>query len=64
MSLDGGDLLTVAQLAQYLGVSAEQIYRWWLNGQGPEPVPGNGMPRWERRTVEFWVSGGGLERSA
>lgn len=63
MSQDG-ELLTVAQLARYLGVSAEQVYRWWLSGSGPPPVSGNGMPRWDRRTVEVWVADGGRAQSA
>lgn len=61
MAPDEGEL-TVAQLAQYLQVSAEQIFRWWLTGEGPPPRPGDGVPRWRRCDVDAWRAEGGLRR--
>ncbi len=59
----GEDELTVAQLAEYLRVPAERIFRWWVTGEGPRPRPGDGVPRWSRTDVDAWLADGGLRRA-
>lgn len=57
------DELTVAQLAALLGVSAVQLWQWWLADEGPSPRPGRGVPRWDRSEVDAWLADGGLRRA-
>jgi excisionase family DNA binding protein len=52
-SADG--LLTVAELAAYLGVPQQTIYRWNHTGDGPPPLKVGRHRRYRRRDVERWL---------
>ena len=48
-------LLTVEQLADYLGVPRQTIYRWNHTGDGPPPLKVGRHRRYRRRDVERWL---------
>lgn len=48
-------LLTVDDLAQYLSVPRQTIYRWNHTGDGPPPLKVGRHRRYRRRDVERWL---------
>jgi len=49
---------TVIELAMYLGVSRATVWRLHSAGKLPRPIKLNRAVRWDRWTIEEWVSDG------
>jgi excisionase family DNA binding protein len=49
------DILTVEQLADYLGVPAATVYRWNYVGTGPRRLTVGRHVRYRRADVELWL---------
>ena len=51
------ELLTTADLAALLKISASQLRRRVTAGQVPKPFyPAPGSPRWRRAAIEAWLA--------
>jgi excisionase family DNA binding protein len=48
---------TIEEVAQYLGVHRQTIWRKRKAGLMPEPVPGLNVPRWPPEVIKQWASG-------
>jgi excisionase family DNA binding protein len=51
-------MLDVANVADMLGVSTRHVYRLADSGRMPRPIKLGGANRWDRLTLEQWVSDG------
>lgn len=49
------ELLSIVQLAEYLGVHRWTLYRWKKDGIGPTPIKVGGAFRYRRSEVEAWL---------
>lgn len=49
-------LLTVAEVAEYLGVAVELIYRWNTAGTGPARIRVGRTVRYRPSDVEAWLT--------
>jgi excisionase family DNA binding protein len=50
-------LLTVAELARYLGVPVGTLYQWRYRSEGPPGFRVGRHVRYRRRDVEKWIRG-------
>ena len=50
------DLLTVAELADHLGVKPSTVYHWRVRGYGPTAVKISGRVRYRLADVDAWVA--------
>jgi excisionase family DNA binding protein len=48
-------LLTMAQIAEYLNVSKRTVQRLRHDGELPQPISVRGSLRWDRETIEAWA---------
>lgn len=48
------DILTVAQVAEYLGLSVRTVQDYRLDGRLPEPLMVGRTPTWTRSQVDEW----------
>jgi excisionase family DNA binding protein len=55
-TMSNQNLLTVADLADYLRVSVNTIYQWNYKGTGPKPIPVGKYVRYRRTDVERWLA--------
>jgi excisionase family DNA binding protein len=49
------DLMSVQDLAEYLGVARQTIYQWRYQGFGPDSVRVGGAVRYRRAEVDAWL---------
>lgn len=56
MPLDRGvsDILTVAQVAEYLGLSVRTVETYRADGRMPEPTMVGRTPTWTRAQIDQW----------
>ena len=48
------DLLTVAQVAEYLGLSIRTVETYRADGRMPEPTMVGRTPTWTREQIDQW----------
>ena len=48
------DLLTVAQVAEYLGLSVRTVETYRADGRLPEPTMVGRTPTWTREQIDQW----------
>ena len=53
------ELLTIAELADYLGRHRSTIWRWAREKKIPEPMKIIGTRYWSRSTIDKWLLVGG-----
>lgn len=53
---DGGDLLTIEQLSEYLKVPTATIYAWRHEGVGPRALKAGRALRYRRADVDGWLA--------
>lgn len=53
--MDANDLLTRAELAQYLKVSVRQIDKLRKDKAFPKPVMLGGSPRWRKHLIDTYL---------
>lgn len=54
------ELLSIEQLAEYLGVQVSTITNWRARGKGPKALPtppGTALVRYRASEVEAWLEG-------
>lgn len=51
-------LLDVGAVAAMLGVSGRHVYRLADSGRMPRPIRLGGAVRWDRDTIERWITDG------
>lgn len=49
-------LLTIEELAQYLGVAVPTIYYWRAQRKGPVAFKFGGMVRYRKSAVDAWLA--------
>lgn len=49
-------LLTIREVADYLGVSVQTIYNWRYRGEGPPGLKVMGQVRYRPEDLEGWLS--------
>lgn len=52
---DLDQLLTTAELADYVGVPVQTVYKWNARGVGPEPIAVGRHRRYRRADVARWI---------
>ena len=55
MTGDDGKLMTVAEVAEYLGVPVATIYQWRHQGTGPQGMKVGKHVRYRRSAVDAWL---------
>lgn len=50
-------LLTMNELAEYLGVRKKRLYEWSSSGIGPTPIKVGGGLRYRPSNVDRWLDG-------
>lgn len=51
-------LLTVKEVAEWLGCSVKHVWRQADAGRMPRPVKFGGLTRWRRNELQTWIDGG------
>ena len=60
----GSKLLTSAQVAKKLQVSAKSLYNWMDEGKFPKSVRIGYMHRWRECDIDDWLAKGGSDAKA
>ena len=56
MRTDGGEkLLTLSQVADYLGVPLQSVYQWRTRGEGPRGIRVGRHVRVRRSDLDAWL---------
>lgn len=55
----GSKLLTSAQVAKKLQVSAKSLYNWMDEGKFPQSIRIGHMHRWRESDIDEWLAKGG-----
>ena len=50
------DVLTVAQVAEYLGLSIRTVETYRADGRMPEPTMVGRTPTWTREQIDQWMT--------
>lgn len=48
-------LMTVVEVAEYVRVSRQTVYRWRSVGEGPPWIKAGGAVRYRREDVDAWL---------
>ncbi|MBS3735060.1 MAG: helix-turn-helix domain-containing protein [Phycisphaerae bacterium] len=51
-------MMTVDDVAKFLGCSARTVYRLIATGAMPAPLRIGGLIRWQREVLESWIARG------
>lgn len=53
--MSGGDIMTIAEVGDRLGVAVQTLYNWRAAGKGPPGFRLGGKLRYRRSDVEAWL---------
>jgi excisionase family DNA binding protein len=55
VEVPGGDLLSIGDVANFLGVRKSTIYNWRYRKTGPPALHVGGQLRWRLSDIEKWL---------